>query len=137
FPEKIDEVDSLLTRSPIFVGRTRDIGVITKEEAINFGLTGPNLRGSGVSHDLRKSKPYLDYADYDFEVPVRSTGDSYDRYLVRMEELRQSVRILRQAVKKLPDGTIIVDDLENILPKKSDVLTSMEELIQQFMIVTE
>jgi NADH-quinone oxidoreductase subunit D len=137
FPEKINEVDSLLTRSPIFVGRTRDVGIITREEAINFGLTGPNLRGSGVSYDLRKNKPYLDYADYDFEVPVGSVGDCYDRYLVRMEELRQSVRILNQAVKKLPAGPIFVHDPKNILPPKSEVLTSMEELIQQFMIVTQ
>lgn len=136
-PERVNEVESLLTRSPIFVGRTRDIGIITREEAINFGLTGPNLRGSGVSHDLRKSKPYLGYEEYDFEVPVGSVGDCYDRYLVRMEELRQSIRILEQAIRKLPEGPIYVDDPKNILPKKSDVLTSMEELIQQFMIVTQ
>lgn len=137
FPEKVREVDKLLTRSPIFTGRTRDVGVITKEEAINFGLTGPNLRGSGVSYDLRKAKPYLGYEQYDFEVPVGSVGDCYDRYLVRMEELYQSIRIMEQAIKNLPDGPIFVTDPKNILPKKSDVLTSMEELIQQFMIVTQ
>jgi NADH-quinone oxidoreductase subunit D len=136
-PEKIGEVDKLLTRSPIFVGRTRDIGVITREDAINFGLTGPNLRGSGVSYDLRKNKPYLGYEQYDFDVPVGSVGDCYDRYLVRMEELYQSIRIMEQAIKSLPDGPIFVNDPKNILPKKSDVLTSMEELIQQFMIVTQ
>ncbi|NJK93336.1 MAG: NADH dehydrogenase (quinone) subunit D [Blastochloris sp.] len=136
-PEKVGEVDKLLTRSPIFVGRTKDIGIITKEEALNFGLSGPNLRGSGVSYDVRKNQPYLDYADYDFEVPVGSVGDCYDRYLVRMEELRQSIRILKQAIKKLPDGPIFVEDPKNILPKKAEVLSSMEELIQQFMIVTQ
>ncbi|MDZ4787517.1 MAG: NADH dehydrogenase (quinone) subunit D, partial [Blastochloris sp.] len=136
-PERINEVDSLLTRSPIFVGRTRDIGIIPPDVAISYGLTGPNLRGSGVSYDLRKAKPYLGYEEYDFEVPVGSTGDCYDRYLVRMEELRQSIRILEQAIKKLPEGPIFVDDPKNILPPKSDVLTSMEGLIQQFMIVTQ
>jgi NADH-quinone oxidoreductase subunit D len=136
-PERIGEVDKLLTRSPIFTGRTRDIGIITREEALNFGLTGPNLRGSGVKYDLRKNKPYLDYEQYDFEVPVGSVGDCYDRYLVRMEELKQSIRIMEQAIRLLPDGPIFVTDPKNILPKKSDVLTSMEELIQQFMIVTQ
>ncbi|MDD5260612.1 MAG: NADH dehydrogenase (quinone) subunit D [Methylacidiphilales bacterium] len=137
FPAKIDEVDNLITKNPIFVNRTKDIGIISREDAISYGLTGPNLRGSGVDYDVRKKRPYLDYDQYDFDVPLGSVGDSYDRYLVRMEELRQSVRLLRQAIDRLPGGPIFVDDPKNILPKKDKVLTKMEELIQQFMIVTE
>ena len=137
FPEKIDEVDKLITKNPIFVNRTKGVGVITREDAISYGLTGPNLRGSGVNYDVRKERPYLDYDQYDFEVPLGSVGDSYDRYLVRMEELRQSVRILRQTIDRMPDGPVFVQDAKNILPKKDKVLTSMEELIQQFMIVTQ
>ncbi|MEM9444500.1 MAG: NADH dehydrogenase (quinone) subunit D [Verrucomicrobiota bacterium] len=136
-PDRIDEIDNLLTKNRIFVDRTRDIAVISREDAISYGLTGPNLRGSGVDYDLRKHKPYLGYENYDFEVPLGSVGDAYDRYLVRMEEVRQSVRILEQAIKHLPDGPIYVEDPKNILPEKEEVLTKMEELIQQFMIVTQ
>lgn len=137
FPERLDEVDRLLTKNKIFCDRTRDIGVISREDAIDYGLTGPNLRGSGVEFDLRKHLPYLGYETYDFEVPVGTVGDCYDRYLVRMEEMRQSIRILHQAITKLPEGPIHVDDPRNILPPKEGVLTKMEELIQQFMIVTQ
>jgi NADH-quinone oxidoreductase subunit D len=132
-----DESEKLLTRNRIFVDRTRDIGVISKEDAIDYGLTGPNLRGSGVDYDLRKAHPYLCYADLEFDIPRGSVGDCYDRYLVRMEEMRQSVRILRQCLDKLPDGPINVADGKIVLPKKDKVLTSMEELIHQFMIVTQ
>ncbi len=137
FPARLDEVDRLLTKNKIFVDRTRDVGVITREEAIDFGLTGPNLRGSGIEFDLRKQTPYLGYETYDFEVPVGTVGDCYDRYLVRMEEMRQSIRLIHQALAKLPEGPIHVDDPRNILPLKDGVLTKMEELIQQFMIVTQ
>lgn len=133
----LDEVDTLLSRNKIFLGRTRDIGVISKEDAIAWGLSGPNLRGSGVEHDLRKAHPYLDYARYEFDIPVGSVGDCFDRYLVRMEEMRQSIRILRQAVKDLPDGPINVVDAKERLPKKEKVLMSMEELIHHFILVTE
>jgi NADH-quinone oxidoreductase subunit D len=132
-----DESEKLLTRNRIFVDRTRDIGVISKEDAIDYGLTGPNLRGSGVDYDLRKAHPYLCYADLEFDIPRGSVGDCYDRYLVRMEEMRQSVRIIRQCLDKLPDGPINVPDGKVVLPKKEKVLTSMEELIHQFMIVTQ
>jgi NADH-quinone oxidoreductase subunit D len=137
FPERLQEVDKLLSRNPIFLSRTRDIGVITREEAIDFGLTGPNLRGSGVEADTRRTTPYLGYETYDFEIPVGQVGDCYDRYAVRMEEMRQSIRILRQAIDRLPSGPINVDDPKNVLPPKEKVLTKMEELIQQFMIVTQ
>lgn len=133
----LDEVDTLLTRNKIFLDRTREIGVISKADAIAWGLSGPNLRGSGVDHDVRKANPYLDYERYDFDIPVGSVGDCYDRYLVRMEEMRQSVSILRQAIKMLPDGPINVVDSKQKLPNKESVLMSMEELIHHFILVTE
>ena len=133
----IAEVDGLLSRNRIFVDRTKDVGVITKEQAIAFGLSGPNLRGSGVDHDLRKKHPYLDYQNYDFEVAIGSAGDCYDRYMVRLEEMRQSVRILEQALDNLPDGPINVVDGKNILPPKQSVMMKMEELIHHFIVVTQ
>jgi NADH-quinone oxidoreductase subunit D len=137
FPEKIDEIDNLLSRNKIFVDRNKDVGVISRDDAISWGLTGPNLRGSGVNYDLRRQKPYLGYETYDFEVPLGTVGDAYDRYACRLEEMRQSVRILRQAVDRLPSGPFLADDPKNVLPPKSAVLTKMEELIHQFMIVTQ
>ena len=133
----IDETDTLLTRNRIWVDRTKDIGIISKEDAIAYGLSGPNLRGSGVDFDLRKASPYLCYPELEFEIPIGSVGDCYDRYLVRMEEMRQSLRILRQALDKLPSGPINVADGKVVLPPKQKVMTSMEELIHQFMLVTE
>jgi NADH-quinone oxidoreductase subunit D len=133
----IDEIDMLLSRNRIFIDRTQDIGVISKEDAIAYGLTGPNLRGSGVEHDLRKAHPYLDYDKYEFDVPIGTKGDCYDRYLVRMEEMRQSVRILRQVFATLPEGPINVADAKGLLPKKEKVLMKMEELIHHFIISTQ
>jgi len=133
----IKEVDSLLTRNRIFVDRCRDVGVISKEAAIAYAISGPNLRGSGIEHDLRRKHPYLDYEKYDFEIPVGTVGDCYDRYLVRMEEMRQSVRILEQVVDKLPAGPINYVDPKQTLPPKEEVLTKMEELIHHFILVTE
>lgn len=132
-----DESEKLLTRNRIFVDRTRDIGVISKEDAIDYGLSGPNLRGSGVDHDVRKATPYLCYDQLEFEVPIGSVGDCYDRYLVRMEEMRQSVRIIRQCLDKLPGGPINIPDGKVVLPPKQKVLTAMEELIHQFILVTQ
>ena len=136
-PPVIDEVDKLISRNRIFVDRTEKIGTITKEQAISFGLSGPNLRGSGVDHDLRKKTPYLGYEQYDFDVPIGSVGDSYDRYFVRMEEMRQSIRILHQVLDRLPGGPIHVQDAKNYAPPKTTVLTKMEELIHHFIIHTE
>ena len=133
----IAEADKLLTRNKIFIDRTKDVGVITREEAIDFGLTGPNLRGSNVEYDLRKAHPYLVYDQLDFDVPYGEVGDCYDRYLIRMEEMRQSVRILDQCLAKLPGGPINIDDGKIVLPDKQKVLSSMEELIHQFMLVTQ
>ncbi|MGI9088057.1 MAG: NADH dehydrogenase (quinone) subunit D [Chthoniobacterales bacterium] len=137
FIPQLDEIDQLLTRNRIFVDRTRGVGVIAKDRAIAYGLSGPNLRGSGVEHDLRRKHPYLDYEQYDFEVVVGTAGDGYDRYLVRLEEMRQSVRILRQVIDKMPRGPINVVDWKNTLPPKSNVMTKMEELIHHFIVVTE
>jgi len=134
----IEEVDKLLSRNRIFWDRTVDIGVISRADAIGYGLTGPNLRASGVPMDLRKDTPYLGYEQYEFDVPIGANGDCYDRWLVRMEEMRQSIRIIRQAVERLPDGPWYAEDARKIFaPPKDKVMTRMEELIQNFMIVTE
>ena len=132
-----DETEKLLTRNRIFVDRTQGVGVMSRELAIDYGITGPNLRGSGVDFDLRKAHPYLIYDQVQFEVPVGSKGDCYDRYLVRMEEMRQSVRIIRQCLDKLPGGPINVDDGKVVMPAKQKVLTRMEELIHHFILVTQ
>jgi NADH-quinone oxidoreductase subunit D len=137
FPATIDEVDKLLTRNRIFCERARGIGMLTKADAIDLGVTGPCLRGSGVDWDIRKAHPYSSYEDFEFEVPLGSVGDSYDRYLVRMEEMRQSVRILQQAIDNLPDGPVNSPDAKILLPDKEAVLTKMEELIHHFINVTE
>jgi NADH-quinone oxidoreductase subunit D len=137
FPTVLDELDSLLTRNRIWMKRTQGIGRISAQDAIAMSLTGPNLRGSGVALDVRKTEPYSGYEAYEFEVPIGAEGDAYDRYLVRMEEMRQSVRILDQALRRLPGGPIAVDDPKITLPRKERVLTGMEELIEQFMLVTE
>ena len=133
----IDEIDKLLSRNRIFIERTQDIGVISRADAIGYGLTGPNLRASGVEHDLRKAQPYLDYQKYEFDIPIGTKGDCYDRYLVRMEEMRQSVRILKQVLSSLPGGPINVADAKGLLPKKEKVLMKMEELIHHFIIATQ
>jgi len=137
FRPVLEEIHQLLTRNRIFVDRTRDLGMISRSDALSYALTGPNLRGSGVEHDLRRANPYLDYERYDFEIPIGSVGDCYDRYLVRMEEMRQSVSILEQAITSLPSGPINVVDPKNIPPQKEAVLEKMEELIHHFIITTE
>ena len=133
----IDEVDKLLTKNKIFVDRTRDVGVISRDQAIDYALSGPNLRGSGVEYDLRKAQPYLVYPELSFEIPVGTVGDCYDRYLVRMEEMRQSVNLIRQCLDQLPGGPVSIQDGKIFLPEKKKVLSSMEELIHQFMNVTQ
>ena len=138
FEPALEETLSLLTRNKIFQDRTVGVGVISKADALAYGLTGPNLRASGVSLDLRKDKPYSGYEQYAFDVPVGSKGDCYDRYLCRGEEMRQSVRIIRQVVATFPGGDWYAKDARKIFaPPKDKILTSMEELIQNFMIVTE
>jgi len=137
FPKELDEWEALLTHNKIWVERTKEIGILTVEDAIDLGVTGPNLRASGREWDLRKVEPYSGYDELDFEIPVGTVGDVYDRYLVRLEEMRQSVRLLHQIIAKMPDGPILVDDPKVVLPAKDNVLKKMEELIHQFIIVTE
>ncbi len=133
----IDEMENLLTRNKIFMDRTVGVGVIPKERAIAYGMTGPNLRASGVPRDLRKDQPYLGYEQYDFDIPIAEEGDCYARYQVRGEEMRQSVRILRQIIKTMPDGPINIVDPKSRLPEKDRVLMSMEELIHHFIVATQ
>jgi len=135
-PRVLDEVDQLLTGNRIFQERTRDVGVLSRADALAYGVTGPCLRASGVEWDLRRAHPYAGYEQYDFEVPVGTVGDCFDRYAVRLEEMRQSLRIVRQALDRLPAGPVNVDDPRIVLPPKPAVLTRMEELIQQFIHVT-
>jgi NADH-quinone oxidoreductase subunit D len=137
FPRTIDEVDRMLTRNGIWVGRTVGLGVMSPDEATNWGLSGPMLRASGVAYDVRKDFPYLDYETYDFDVPVGSQGDVYDRYLVRVEEIRQSVRILEQAAARLPDGPVNISDNRLVLPPKSKAMSEMEVMIHHFKQVME
>ncbi len=137
-PKAIDEVEKLLTRNRIFLDRTEGIGVISKEDALAFGITGPNLRASGVDLDLRKDMPYSGYERYEFDVPIGTKGDCYDRYLVRIEELRQSILIIKQVIASFPEGPWYAEDARKVYaPPKDKIMTSMEELIQNFMIVTE
>ncbi len=137
FPKTLDEINALLTTNAIHLGRAQGIGVISGEDAVNYGFSGPNLRASGVPYDLRKDRPYYDYETYDFEVPVGEHGDCYDRYLVRMEEMVQSVRILHQAIERLPSGPINVDDPRVSLPSKTDCMSDMESMIHHFKLITE
>ena len=137
-PKAIDEVEKLLTRNRIFLDRTEGIGEVSKEDAIAYGFTGPNLRASGIDLDLRKDKPSSGYEKSDFDVPSGTRGDCYDRYLVRIEEVRQSLRIIKQVIDNFPSGLWYAEDARKIFaPPKEKILTSMEELIQNFMIVTE
>ncbi len=137
FPRTLDQVEGMLNKNAIWVGRTVGLGVMSPEEALNYGLSGPMLRASGVAYDVRKDFPYLDYETYDFDVPVGTNGDVYDRFLVRQEELRQSVRILDQALKRLPDGPVNVDDPRVILPPKGKATNEMESMIHHFKLVME
>jgi NADH-quinone oxidoreductase subunit D len=137
FPRTLEEVHQLLTGNGILIGRTQGIGVIGAEEAVNYGFTGPNLRASGVDYDVRKDQPYYDYETYDFEVPIGEHGDCYDRYLVRMEEMEQSIGILRQAIERLPDGPMDVEDPRITLPTKTDAMSDMESMIHHFKLITE
>jgi NADH-quinone oxidoreductase subunit D len=139
FPPALNEIDAMLTRNRIWYERNKDVGVLTKEQAVAWSLSGPILRGSGVEWDLRRAQPYSGYEQYDFDVPVGSVGDCYDRYLVRMEEMRQSVRIARQALDKLEHvrGDVLAEDRRFVLPPKEKLHTSMEELIFQFKVVTD
>lgn len=134
---RIDEYEAMLTSGPLWEERLQGVGVLTRDEAINMGLTGPMLRGSGVDWDLRRDAPYSGYENYDFKVPVFTEGDCYARYLVRMEEMRQSLRIIRQAMDNLPDGAFRVEDRKITPPPRAELDISMEALIHHFKLMTE
>jgi NADH-quinone oxidoreductase subunit D len=137
FPRRVDEYEALLSRNPLFLDRTFGIGTVTAEEALNFGLTGPPLRASGVNWDLRKARPYCGYEQYDFEVPTRSEGDVYARYIVRIEELRQSLKIVEQALNKMPLGPVRSSNHKFVPPPRSEIGVNMEALIHHFKLWTE
>jgi NADH-quinone oxidoreductase subunit D len=137
FPATLAEVDNLLTRNRIWIDRTKGVATISAEDAIDLGLTGPALRGSGVPYDVRKAMPYLGYENYDFEVPVANEGDAYSRFLCRMEEMRQSLRIIEQGINNLPDGPYAADLPDVVLPEKELTYTRMESLIRHFVLVYE
>ncbi len=137
FPRRIDQYEALLTKNPIYLDRTKGIGGISGEDALRWGLTGPNLRAAGVKFDLRKANPYSGYERYDFEIPVGSAGDVYDRYQVRVAELRQSLRIVEQALNNIPGGPVRSSNRKFVPPPRSELGTSMEALIHHFKLWTE
>jgi NADH-quinone oxidoreductase subunit D len=136
-PKAIDDYEALVDRSEIWLERTKGLGVLSREDAIALGQSGPVLRASGVEWDIRRAEPYLAYDQVDFRVPVYYGGDVYDRYRVRLEEMRESVRIVDQALRRMPDGPWIADDRKVVLPPREELHTSMESLIHHFKIVTE
>jgi len=137
FPSKLKDYETLLTKNKIWLMRTKDVGIISAEDAIDYGLSGPSIRGSGVKWDIRKSEPYSSYDELDFIVPVGENGDVYDRYIVRIEEMRQSNEIVRQAMDNLPAGKLNADIPDVVPPPKEEIKSSMESLIHHFKIVTE
>lgn len=137
FPKALDEVEGLLTSNRIWIDRTKGVGVISKEDALKYSITGPCLRASGIDHDLRRDRPYYVYPELDFDVVVGSNGDVYDRYLIRLEEMRQSVRILNQCADRLPAGPLWVNDKRVLIPEKQEVYSKMEVLIHHFKIFME
>ncbi|MGB4868840.1 MAG: NADH dehydrogenase (quinone) subunit D [Candidatus Promineifilaceae bacterium] len=136
-PAKIADYEALLKNNPIFLQRTKGVGVVSYEDAISWGLTGGCLRGSGVNYDVRKATPYCGYEEYDFDVPLQTDGDVYARYLVRMEELRQSLRIIEQALNKLPEGPVQISDRKIVPPPRAELGKSMEAVIHHFKLWTE
>jgi len=137
FPARVDEYETLLTKNKIWMRRTQGVGAISAQEAINWGLSGPILRASNVNWDLRKAMPYCGYESYDFIVPTGENGDVYDRYLVRLMEMRQSNEIIRQVLDRMPGGEVQVDDPKVVYPAKAKVLESIEALIHHFHIASE
>ena len=137
FPARLRDYETLLTKNKIWLMRTKNVGVISAEDAINYGLSGPSIRGSGVKWDVRKSEPYSSYDEMDFIVPVGQNGDVYDRYIVRLEEMRQSNEIVRQAMDTIPKGKFIADLPDVTLPPKENLKKSMEAMIHHFKVVTD
>lgn len=137
FPRRVDEFEALLTDNLIWRQRTEGVGVISAEDALRYGCTGPMLRGAGVNYDVRKTFPYGGYDEYEFDVPLGERGDSFDRYRIRVEEMRQSRRIILQALDRLVDGPIAIDDRKVSLPPRGELVRSMEAVIHQFKLVSE
>jgi NADH-quinone oxidoreductase subunit D len=137
FPKRVEQYEAMLTRNPIFLDRTKNIGKISAHDAVAMGLTGPTLRGSGPNYDVRKAQPYSGYEQYDFDVPTGTNGDVYDRYIIRMEEMRQSIRIIQQAMDKLPMGPVRSNNRKYVPPPRSELGTSMEAVIHHFKLWTE
>jgi NADH-quinone oxidoreductase subunit D len=137
FPAKFEEFNNLLERNRIFMDRTIGAGPISAERALAYGFTGPNLRAAGVDYDVRAMEPYSSYGDFEFDIPIGKDGDTFDRFMVRQEEIRQSVRIIRQAYEKLPEGAFHADVPAFYLPEKPDVYTKMEALIYHFKVVMQ
>lgn len=137
FPERINQYEALLSKNPIYLDRTKNIGTISAEDALRWGVTGPNLRASGVDFDLRKAHPYSGYELYEFDVPIGVNGDVYDRYFVRILEFRQSLRIIQQALDNLPEGPTRSNNRKFVPPPRSEIGTSMEALIHHFKLWTE
>ena len=137
FPDHVKEYETLLTKNVIWMKRTKDVGVISKEDALNWGVTGPTLRGTGVKYDVRKAFPYSGYEEFDFDIPIGSVGDVYDRYIVRLREMEWSNAIVEQALERLPKGPVLANDPRITLPPKEDVTQDIAALIRQFKIVSE
>ena len=137
FPAKIDDYEAILTHNPIFIDRAQGIGFMSADEAISYGLAGPTLRASGINYDIRKAAPYTSYDHFEFDVPVGQHGDVYDRYLLRMEEMRQSLRIIKQAMDKLPDGPVRSSNRKYAPPPRAELGQSMEAVIHHFKLWTE
>jgi NADH-quinone oxidoreductase subunit D len=137
FPQKISAMENLLTENRIFKQRLVDIGVVSKQQALDWGFSGPMIRGSGIAWDLRKSQPYEIYGELDFDVPIGKNGDSYDRYLIRVQEMYESVKIIEQCIAKIPEGEVVTDDKRVAPPKRTDMKNSMESLINHFKLYTE
>lgn len=137
FPKAIDDLETLLTDNRIFKQRTVDIGIVSADEAQDLGFSGPMLRGSGIAWDLRKSQPYEVYEKMDFDIPIGKTGDCYARYLVRVEEMRQSLRIMRQCLRAMPKGDVMISDYKIAPPPRAEMKASMEAMIHHFKLFTE
>jgi len=137
FPKRVDEYEALLTKNPIFIDRVVGIGVLSGADALQYGVTGPNLRASGVNWDLRKARPYSGYEQYEFNIPTRTAGDTFSRYIVRIDELRESVKIIEQALNRLPMGPVKSNNHKFVPPPRSEIGTSMEALIHHFKLWTE
>jgi NADH-quinone oxidoreductase subunit D len=137
FPRVIDDIETLLTDNRIFKQRNVDIGVVSAEDALAWGFSGVMVRGSGMAWDLRRAQPYECYSDLEFEIPIGKNGDNYDRYLIRIEEMRQANRIMRQSIERMPNGPVLVEDNKVVPPRRGEMKRSMEALIHHFKLFTE